>query len=101
MVQVAVMPMAALDEGEMLVVKAQGLDILISLVYGQYYAVEAYCSHARQALATGRLQGYEVSCPLHGAKFDVRNGACTKRPAEVGLRSFPVTLEAGKVWVEV
>jgi len=92
---------AALGEGETIVVRAGGAEVLLCNVQGQFYAVDAQCSHARQTLATGRLRGYQISCPLHGARFDVRTGACTAAPATRPIRSFPVFIEGGKVCVQV
>ena len=96
-----VIPMAALSEGESVVVKVHGTEVLLCMVNGQYHAVAAHCTHARQSLAHGRLREYEIVCPLHGARFDVRSGVCTRAPAQQALQVFPVTLEGGKVCVEV
>ena len=97
----SILPMAALAEGESTMVRVGGEQILVSCVYGQYYAVSGVCTHAAQSLATGRLKEYEVICPLHGARFDVRTGACTKGPAVNGLKHFPVYLEGGKVCLDI
>lgn len=95
------MSMADLSEGQTACVTVDGVEVLIAHVEGQFYAVQAHCSHARQSLAGGRLRGFQISCPLHGARFDVRDGACLAAPAQKPLASFPVRLEAGKVCVEV
>ena len=91
------MPVAELTEGGMVACVVAGEEILICRVEGQFYAVSNHCSHAGQRLSTGRLRGFELSCPLHRAKFDVRTGAPVTRPAEKSLVRFPVTLEDGKV----
>lgn len=96
-----VIPMAALGEGETTVVKVRGVEILLCQVEGQFYAVAAQCSHARQSLAGGRLRGHQIACPLHGARFDIRNGDCLAAPATRPIATFPVTLEGGKVCVDV
>ncbi len=93
--------MAALGEGDSHMVQVAGQRILVCLVEGQFYAVAGTCSHAGQSLATGKLRGFEVSCPLHGARFDVRSGACTAAPAQSPIQRFPVVLEGGKVCVEI
>ena len=96
-----VISMAALADGEMIACDVDGVDVLLCRVAGQHYAVSNHCSHAHQALATGRLKGYEVSCPLHGARFDVRDGRCLAAPASQPISAFEVTLEGGKVHVTV
>ena len=92
---------ADLDEGKTAAVKIEDVDVLICNVEGQFYAVHAQCSHARQSLVAGKLRGHQLSCPLHGARFDVRTGACLAAPAQRPIASFPVTLEGGKVCVEM
>ena len=96
-----VMAMADLGEGQSVCVRVQGLEVLVSQVHGQFYAVHAQCSHAAQSLAYGKVRGTQVSCPLHGAKFDIRTGACLAAPAQTPLKSFPVFIEAGKVCIEI
>ena len=96
-----VVAMAQLGEGEMASAEINGVAVLVCQVDGEYYAVSNDCSHARQKLSGGRLRGHEVTCPLHGARFDVRDGACKAAPAVRPIKTFPVTLEAGKVCVTV
>ena len=95
------MSMAALAEGEMLACKVAGEEVLICHVEGQFYAVSNLCSHAGQKLSGGRLRGFEVSCPLHRARFDVRSGVALGAPATEALKRYEVTLADGKINVHV
>ena len=61
---------------------------------------DCFGSHILPGLC-GRLRGHSISCPLHGARFDVRTGACLAAPARRPIQSFPVTIEGGKVCVDV
>ncbi len=56
-----------------------GLEVLICQVEGSYYAVSNRCSHANQRLSGGKLHGHAISCPLHGAQFDVRGRSSDDR----------------------
>jgi len=99
-IQVRYFPVAKISqvpEGQAVHLNVNGQAVLLCQVDGQFYAVSAICPHAGQKLYGGRLHGWEVVCPLHRARFDVRNGACTAAPAAESLHSFPVLLEAGKV----
>jgi nitrite reductase/ring-hydroxylating ferredoxin subunit len=98
---IAVAPLAALADGEMLECRAAGADVLLCNVFGQYYAVAARCPHAGQRLATGRLDGFTLYCPLHRASFDVRSGAVLSGPAQEPLACYPTETGAGRVSVEV
>jgi len=94
-------PMTALRDGQMLPVRVDGEDVLVCRVDGEFFAIANRCSHASQALHTGRLRGYEIVCPLHGARFDVRDGRCLKAPAREGVRTYRVVIDAGRVNVSI
>ena len=97
----AVLPINALAEGGMTVCRVRGLEILVCRVEDEYYAVSNFCSHAGQRLSTGRLRGFELSCPLHRAVFDVRSGAPLRAPAMTALTLYPVLIAGGKINVRV
>ena len=50
---------------------------------GKIYAIGNTCTHLGGILAEGKLEGYEIQCPWHGSKFDVRTGQVTKPPATI------------------
>lgn len=96
-----VIAQSEMADGEMHTCQVDGVDVLLCRVDGEYYAVVDHCSHATQKLSAGRLRGFEVTCPLHGARFDVRDGRCLAAPASQPIKTLPVTLEGGKVNVTV
>jgi 3-phenylpropionate/trans-cinnamate dioxygenase ferredoxin subunit len=87
--------------GGMKVVEAGGVRIAICNVDGTFYAIEDVCTHDDGPLGEGTLDGCEVECPRHGARFDVRTGAVTRMPAIVPVKAFPVKVEGDQVLVEV
>jgi naphthalene 1,2-dioxygenase system ferredoxin subunit len=50
-------------------------------------------------LCEGFLEGHEIECPLHQGRFDVRNGAPMCAPVTEAIRSYPVKIEAGRVFL--
>ena len=96
-----VFPVSALDDGETAACRVGGVEVLVSRVDGRYYATSARCPHAGQSLAGGRLQGCELRCPLHAAVFDVRDGRCLRGPSPENLLRYPVTIDRGRVFVDV
>jgi nitrite reductase/ring-hydroxylating ferredoxin subunit len=55
--------------------------ICIINIDGNFYAIGNVCTHMGGPLNEGKLEGFEVECPWHGSKFDVRTGEPTKPPA--------------------
>jgi 3-phenylpropionate/trans-cinnamate dioxygenase ferredoxin component len=65
--------------------------VVLCRVAGQLHAVEDNCSHRDARLSEGRLRGTLLTCPLHGAQFDVRTGTHQGPPASVPIACFPVS----------
>jgi 3-phenylpropionate/trans-cinnamate dioxygenase ferredoxin subunit len=70
-------------------------------VGGRFYALDDCCTHDGGPLGEGRLEGYIVQCPRHGAKFDIRDGRVLSMPAVADTRSFPVRIEAEEVFIRL
>ena len=55
----------------------EGTGIVICRFRDEYFAIENRCSHAQATFDEGRMRGYNIICPVHGATFDIRDGSCT------------------------
>jgi nitrite reductase/ring-hydroxylating ferredoxin subunit len=66
---------------------------------GRLFAVEDRCPHAGAVLSGGELEGPVLTCPAHGSQFDVRDGDRCRGPADVGLKTFPLLEEGGRVYL--
>lgn len=84
--------------GEFKVVWDEDTPIAVYNIDGDLYAVEDTCTHDGGDLAGGEVHGFEVECPRHGARFDLRTGAVTAPPAVTPIASFPVKEEDGRIW---
>lgn len=94
-----VAPEAALGDGEMLAVEIDGREIAVCRVAGTLHAVSLRCTHAAWAMRDGPLEGFELVCGLHGARFDVRDGSPTAGPARGPLDRWPVRVRQGRIEV--
>jgi 3-phenylpropionate/trans-cinnamate dioxygenase ferredoxin subunit len=83
--------------GEFKVAYDGDVPIAVFNIDGVLYAIEDVCTHDGGDLAGGELHGYEVECPRHGARFDVRTGAVRCPPAYEPIATFPVKVEDGVV----
>jgi 3-phenylpropionate/trans-cinnamate dioxygenase ferredoxin subunit len=82
-------------------VKVGEREIGIFALNGKYYALEDVCPHAYALLSQGFVDGDEVECPLHGAKFHIPSGKCTKEPGGRDLACFAVKHEGDRLFVQV
>jgi nitrite reductase/ring-hydroxylating ferredoxin subunit len=95
---------AAVDElppGERIVVDVDYEWVAIFNVGGTLYAIDDTCSHAEASLAEGELDGHEIACPLHGARFDIRTGDVLSSPAVVGVDKYEVKIEGNDIYVRL
>ena len=66
-----------------------------------FFAIDDTCTHQDASLADGFIEGCYVECPLHAAMFDLRTGVPTCLPAKKAVRTYPVVVSDGEVWVEL
>ena len=99
--KVKVAEVTELEPGEGKTVEVEGVNLALFNVDGTYFAIANTCTHVGGPLGEGALIGKEVTCPLHGAQFDVTSGKVLGGPARSDVKSFPVSLEGDDVMVEV
>jgi nitrite reductase/ring-hydroxylating ferredoxin subunit/metal-sulfur cluster biosynthetic enzyme len=85
--------------GHKKVVEVEGTLIVLVNLGGKIYAIEDVCTHDGGPLGEGKLEGGELVCPRHGARFDVRTGAATRLPAFEPAPTYEVRVEGEDVLV--
>jgi nitrite reductase/ring-hydroxylating ferredoxin subunit/ferredoxin-thioredoxin reductase catalytic subunit len=96
-VDVPVCRTADLPDGQLRHVKVGKADIAIARVGEEFFALSNVCRHAFAPLADGALESYEVMCPWHGWRYDVRDGTTDHPDADV--KTYPVVARDGLVFV--
>jgi len=81
------------------VVDAQGVQIAVFNLDGRYYAIEDICTHDGGILTGGPVEGDQIVCPRHGARFCIRTGEALAPPAFEPTAVFPVRIRNGEVQV--
>jgi 3-phenylpropionate/trans-cinnamate dioxygenase ferredoxin subunit len=66
---------------------------------GEWFAIADTCSHEEYSLCEGDLWDREIECPMHGSRFDLQTGKPDQLPATEPVRTYPVVVEAGQVYV--
>jgi glycine betaine catabolism B len=81
-------------------VQVDGENICVANVEGKYYAIGSICTHEGGPLADGTLEGYEVECPWHNSKFDVRTGEVTSPPASEPEPAYQVKVDGSSILIK-
>jgi 3-phenylpropionate/trans-cinnamate dioxygenase ferredoxin component len=90
----------ALAPGQMAAFLVSGREVVVVRTReGELYALDNTCTHAYARLCEGRLRGYRLMCPLHGASFDVRTGAVVGLPANAPIAAHAVRVVDGQIEV--
>lgn len=90
---------AELPEGE--AVRLDGpVPISVFHTEGRYFAIDDTCTHQDASLADGWIVGCVVECPLHAAQFDLRTGVAMCPPANDAVRTYPVVVADGVIYVD-
>ncbi len=92
-----VLPAEELPNGERIFLEIANRPIVLLNIGGYFFAIGDVCTHDDGPLGEGQLDGYEIICPRHGARFDVRDGKATKRPAVRPTPVYPVRVVDGQI----
>ena len=89
-----------LQPGQMKRVEVDGRKLLLCNAEGDYFCVDEMCSHEDYSLWFGCIKGKSIKCSLHGSYFDLASGKPLNEPADCPLKTYPVKVDGGRVWVE-
>lgn len=88
-------------EGTMLMVQVDGTQILLVNTEGRVRAMQGICTHEYFELDKGFLTDGSLTCALHLSRFDLESGDPLDPPAEVPLARYPVSVEDGRIILEL
>jgi len=78
-----------------------GQEIALFNLNGKFYAIAAHCTHAEGPLDEGFIEGNEVECPWHGARFDITTGKALAPPAPTDVKKYAVIIEGNDVKIKI
>ena len=90
-----------LPPGKAAAFDVEGIRIAVFNVDGSYFAIDDTCTHDGGPLCEGEVNGLKVTCPWHGADFDLKSGAVLSPPAFDNVKSYKVVVEGSDLKVEV
>jgi nitrite reductase/ring-hydroxylating ferredoxin subunit len=89
------------EEGGLLPLEADGELVCLAKVAGCIYAFTDNCTHISGPLNEGELEGYVLTCPWHGAQFDIRTGKVLRGPARQDILTYPVKIEDNAIFIRL
>lgn len=96
---VDVAAVATFEAGIVQLVDVEGAEVAVFNIDGEYFAIEDVCTHDGGTLVEGDVEGYEIECPRHGARFDLRTGKVTAPPAYEDVATYATRVQDGMVQV--
>jgi 3-phenylpropionate/trans-cinnamate dioxygenase ferredoxin component len=90
-----------IPSGQAKLVEVNGNEIAVFNIAGSFHAIDNTCTHVGGPLCEGEINGAEVTCPWHGATFDVTSGQVLGPPAASNVSSYSVRLDGSDIEVEV
>jgi 3-phenylpropionate/trans-cinnamate dioxygenase ferredoxin subunit len=93
--------LADIPPGGMLAVEVDGVPVALCNVDGELFAVHDECTHECYPLTEGMLEGHVLTCALHGASFDVRNGEVLALPAYEPVITYEVMVEGDSILIAI
>lgn len=88
-----------IPEGQSRVFEVNKKMVSLCKVEGQIFAIADLCSHDEGPLEEGELNGTEIECPRHGARFDIKTGKALCLPAITPIPVYSVEIRSDEIWV--
>ena len=98
---VEIAPVAELALGQRLFVEIAGRALVVFNIAGQFFSIGDVCSHDDGPVGEGDVDGFNITCPRHGAEFDLRTGRAVSMPAVVDIPAYPLQVRDGIVYVGI
>ena len=90
-----------IDEGQLIAVEVDGEPICLARVDGQVCAFTDNCTHISGPLSEGELEGDVLTCPWHGAQFNVRTGKVVRGPARQDIQTYPIKMDGKSILISL
>ena len=90
-----------LEDGDLMAVEVDGEPVCLAKVEGCIYAFTDNCTHISGPLNEGELDGEVLTCPWHGAQFNITTGKVLRGPARQDIATYPVRVEDNTVFVSL
>jgi 3-phenylpropionate/trans-cinnamate dioxygenase ferredoxin component len=95
-----VAPADAVPPGEHRIFDIDDTPVAVFNIDGELFAIHDICTHDGETLTGGPVEGTEIVCPRHGARFSLRTGEVLAPPAYEPVHTYGVRIADGRLWLE-
>jgi len=88
------------EPGTAIKVDSGELSLAVYNVEGEFFVTDDICTHGPGSLSEGYLDGHIIECDFHNGAFDIRTGEVAAPPCMIPLKTYKVTLENGRVYIQ-
>ena len=92
---------AEVEAGTALRVESGELALAVFNIEGEFYVIDDQCTHGPGSLSEGYIDGDVIECNFHNGQFNIRTGEVVLPPCMIPMKTYPTTVENGKVVIEV
>ena len=86
-----------LNDGEVKKIEFDDKAIALFKVDGNYFATDDTCTHEKASISKGEIEGDIVTCPHHGARFDIKTGQALSLPAMFPLKTYQIKVDGNDI----
>lgn len=95
--EIEVAKVSEIKPGSAKQVEVDGEPVAIFNVGGEFYAIHDTCTHAQASLSEGTVEDRVVTCPWHGAQFDLKTGKNLTMPAPMPVQIYTLRIEGDAI----
>ena len=90
-----------IDEEDLIRFDHDGRTFCVYNTHKGFFATDGHCTHEEQHLEDGLVIGSVIECPLHQGRFDIATGKALSAPVCVDLKTYPVKIDGGVVFITI
>jgi nitrite reductase/ring-hydroxylating ferredoxin subunit len=88
-------------DGTAIKVEKEGLTLAVYNLEGEFYVTDDLCTHGPGSLSEGFIDGDVIECNFHNGQFNIKTGEVVAPPCMIPIKTYPTSVENGKVFIEV
>ena len=90
--KVSIIKLSAMQERKPMKFTINGEDLCLTRIGNEVFAINDTCTHSEASLSEGDVTDFKIECYLHGAEFDLRTGQALTLPANIAVKTYPVSI---------